>query len=265
MPDPNQQSSSPATDPAALAAQTAAAAASVAASQSSQPAGTVQPGAQLPSRPDYLPESFWDKDKGQVKPEFKAHLDSLEKLNTENTARLAVVPQTPDLYKAVLPPEVKLPENVTIDEKDPRLAELRKVAHEEKWTQAQFTRVFALEANRVIQQDTLLKQAIAERDKQMGENGAARVVALSKWIDSVFSDPREAAQVKQTLWTPVICRFYEQVQKMATGQGVQSFSGLGREANPRTDGLPSNWDKMSAVDKRTYNLTKENQAAGGRR
>ena len=100
----------------------------------------------------------------------------------------------------------------------------------------------------------------AERDKLLGENGAARVDALSKWIDAQFTDPKEATQIKATMWTPVIVKFFERIQKAATGQGLHGFVQTGRE-QAQDDGRPDGWDKMSAVNRRTWQLQEDRRKA----
>ena len=45
-------------------------------------------------------------------------------------------------------------------------------------------------------------------------------------------------------------------------QGVQKFSAIGREpVEGRSDGRPDNWDKMSALDRRMWNLKNAGKAA----
>lgn len=215
------------------------------------------------SRPDYLPEAFWDGAKGEPKgAEFKDHLGALEKFKAEIEMKRGAVPQKPEAYKLVSPDDVKLPAGYEPNEKDPKFIGLQKIAHEEGWSQETVNRIVKLEAESLVSFDAKVKTDILARDKALGENGAARVAALSKFIDSNWPDPKEATQIKATMWTPAIVKHFELFQKMLSSQGAHSFSGTGRADNEAQDNKPAGWDKMSPVDRRTIQLRQQREAAG---
>jgi hypothetical protein len=214
------------------------------------------------TRPDYLPEAFWDEAKGEPKTaEFKNHVGELEKFKAETEAKRAAAPPKPDDYKFIVPSDVKLPAGYEPNEKDPKFVALRKIAHEEGWSQAAVNRLIRLEAESLVAADAKLKENILARDKALGENGAARVAALAKFIDSHWPDPNEAAQIRATMWTPVIVNHFETFQRMLSSQGVHSFSAAGRADNEPQDTKPPGWAKMSAVDRRAFLLRQQREAA----
>jgi hypothetical protein len=246
--------------------QTADPAGQASASQTSPPAATgggqgqVSQTTSAVSRPTWIPESFWDAEKSAPKEkEFSEHLASLEKLKADTEAKRGAIPAKPEDYKPDLG-DIKLPPGRELDTKDPRFVALQKVAHDEGLTPATFNKLLAIEANSVIESATRAEAGREERNKMLGENGAARVEALSSWIDAQFIDAKEAAQVKATMWTPVIVKFFEKIQKAATGQGLHGFVQTGRE-QAQDDGKPDGWDKLSAVDRRTWQLQENRRKA----
>lgn len=183
--------------------------------------------------------------------DFAKHLEGLEKTRTDAEAARQGVPENVDGYKVEFPKEFKLPDGYELDEKDPRLAALRETAHKAGWSKDTFNQVVKIEADRLVADAENLKQAVAIRDKALGENGAARVDALGKWIDTLFDDDSKAFQVKQTMWTPVIVELFESFQKQLSGQGVLGHIQSGREEPG--NGLPAGWDKMSPSDRLIWN------------
>ncbi len=241
-------------DPASAASSSARQAAQDAASQTSLQGGTAgdQGHQGAASRPSWLPEAFWDATKGAAKDaEFASHLASLEKFKTDAEAKRSTVPEKPEGYEPDLG-DIKLPAGQELNVKDPRFIALQKVAHEEGLTPETVNKLLRIEANQVVANDAAVAAGRAERDKMLGENGAARVDALAKWIDAQFPDEKEAQQVKATMWTPVIVQFFEKIQKALSTQGAHGFVQLGRDASSGTDGKPENWEKLSAVDRRTW-------------
>src|SRR5690606_11132097 len=94
--------------------------------------------AEKPVRPDWLPETIWDADKGFKKDDF----DSLVALKAETDSRRASVPAEAGKYEVNLPASFKMPEGFElkegecmINEADPRVAALREWAHSQCMTQ----------------------------------------------------------------------------------------------------------------------------------
>jgi hypothetical protein len=266
-------------DNSAQASQAAAAseaAAQTAASQSPPPTATAAAATTPPatdksaspaSRPDWLPESFWDKDKAEAKGEdFKKHLEGLEKAKTDFDAARGDTPAKADDYKAELPKEFKLPDGFTplpagteFNDKDPMLSALRKVANETGMSQKQFSSVLAIEAMR----QSLAAGGRIARDQALGENATARLGELDTWFKTSFGE-KAALQLNASLFTPDIAKAWEGVKAALTKQGVGSLSMAGREAAEPSDSKPSNWDRMSSADRLVYVRQQQREGARAR-
>jgi hypothetical protein len=230
--------------------------------------GTDQnPSAQNASvRPEWLPEKFWDATKNEAKADdFKSHLSKLEEIGAADEARRVGLPAKPEEYKATLPADLGLPPEFAINEQDSRLLELRKIAHEDGLSQKTFDRLVRLDAMRTASEVTrdadVLKQGLDVRNKVLGENGAARVEELSKWIEARVPDAKINEHVKSNVIRPEMVQFLEGVRKELIGQGGQPFVQSGREA-PRADGRPENFTSLRPHDQILIN---RQLAAGGRK
>lgn len=208
-----------------------------------------------PSRPEGVPESFWDKDKGELKTsEWASSYEELRQVKAELDARKAQIPAQPDLYKPELPKDMKVPEGMSINAEDPLYIAVRQMAHEEGWTQGQFTRAIGEYAKIEGAKHEALQDAIKQRDESLGANGPQRVDALNRQFVAAFGDDI-GKQFSQTLFTPGIIKGFERMFATLSTQGVKSFSAVGREPiEGRTDGRPDNWNDMSAMDRRHWNL-----------
>jgi hypothetical protein len=138
------------------------------------------------SRPDYVPEPFWDAATNSVKPEFAAHYTELTTAKAALDARVAARPEKPEGY------ELKFPEGFTpelpikFDETDPRLAPLRTMAHQLNLSQAEFGELLKIEATRTIAETKAYNEAVAAETKKLGANATQRVTAVKTWLTGVL-------------------------------------------------------------------------------
>lgn len=211
-----------------------------------------------PKRPDGVPESFWDNDKGELKvSDWASSYEELRQVKADLDARKAQIPAQADLYKPELPKDLKIPAGMEVKTDDPLYLAVRQMAHEEGWTQGQFTRAIGEYAKIEAAKHEAMQAAVKARDESLGANGPQRVDALKGRFKAVFGE-QVGEQFAQTLFTRDIISGFEKMFEALSRQGVQKFSGLGREpVEGRSDGLPDNWDSMSATDKRTYQLTEQ--------
>jgi len=215
------------------------------------------------TRPEGVPDSFWDKDKGELKTaDWAKSYEELRQAKAEIDARKAQIPAQADLYKPELPKDLKIPEGMgEVNPDDPLYLAVRQMAHEEGWTQGQFTRAIGEYAKIEAAKHEALQAAVKQRDEALGANGAQRVDALNKRFVAAFGED-VGKQFSQTLFTPAIITGFEKVFEALSRQGVQKFSAIGREAvEGRTDGRPDNWNDMSAMDRRHWNLTNSAKSA----
>lgn len=208
-----------------------------------------------PQRPDGVPESFWDNDKAELKTgDWARSYEELRSFKAEADARKALVPAQPDLYKAELPKDLKLPVEMEVKTDDPLYLAVRSIAHQQGWTQDQFSQAIGMYAKNEADKHVALQNAIKARDESLGQNGPQRVDEINRWFVAMFG-PEIGAQFKETLFTPGIVKGFEQMKQALMSQGVKPFSGLGREpVEGRADGLPDNWERLDATSKREWFL-----------
>lgn len=238
---PAQTMASPAASPAAVPDPTAVS------TQSPPP---------KPTRPEGVPESFWDKDKGELKAsDWGKSYEELRSFKAAEDARRASIPAQADLYKPELPKDFKVPQGMELKTDDPLYVGFRDYALKNGMTQEAFSEGIGLYAKVEIAKQEALQAAVKARDAALGPNGPVRVDDLNKRFVAYFGE-EVGKQFAQTLFTPGIIQGFEKVFATLSSQGVQKFSSLGREATEgRADGLPDNWETMSTTDKRTYQLT----------
>ena len=99
-------------------------------------------------RPEGVPESFWDKDKGELKvADWSKSYEELRQAKAEIDARKAAIPAQPDLYKPELPKELNLPAGMEVKTSDPLYLAVRQMAHDKGWTQADFSAALGVYAS----------------------------------------------------------------------------------------------------------------------
>lgn len=222
-----------------------------------------------PTRPEFVPESFWDAEKGEVKvKDFAAEVKTLSELKAAEDARKASLPKDAAGYKAELPKDFKFPDGWEINAADPRWEMGRKIALENGWSQDQFSKAATIMVADDLAKQEALKEAIGKRDAALGQNGPQRVDALNKSVlaaaNQLYGEKgvSVAQQVASMFVTPDIIGFLEKVMNDRASQGVASFNGTGRgDAVGRTDGRPEGYAGWSALDQRTYDLQNVRKSA----
>jgi hypothetical protein len=205
-----------------------------------------------------MPEKFWDAEKSAPKEnELSEEWGGLTKLKTDSEARRAAVPAKPEDYKIDLG-DVKLPQGVEIDQKNPQLLELRDQAHKLGWSDSEFSKVVQTYAKEILSQresgvsqvKAQMTAAIEARNTALGENGAERASKLETWIDAAYPDKEQSNQIKGSIAiSPIVFKAMEELQAFRSNQGVHGMTQTGRVPAGPNDWKPENWDKLSSIDR----------------
>jgi len=204
------------------------------------PAAAAAPAA-AGDRPTYVPEAFWDAEKGLKADDFQKHLEQLEAKATAADKAREGVPEKPEGYELKLPPIEGLPEGVEIDADDPRLGILRKLAHETGMSQDKFSSIIAAQ----VKHDLALVQArnaeLAAEKKALGPEADQRITAVQDALKGALGD--KAKPLIAMLASAQAVEAFESILK-----GGPDFAANGRaETEPGT--IPG-YDKMSFVQRR---------------
>lgn len=207
-------------------------------------APAAQAPAQAAARPDYLPENYWDAAKGA--PKIDALVNDLTAKQTE-LARFesisAQAPEKPEAYKVELPKEFKAPDGVEIqidenaEEFKDLLASARVWAHENKFSQAQFSGLMGQFGQFLAQGQA---KAIAARDAEMksiGENASARITAVEKYVAAALPKAQAEALLGNLVSKAALEGFEALIRKAspagatvngpaANGAGADKYDGM---------------------------------------
>jgi len=215
---------------------------------------------QVPQRPSYVPEKFWDATKGEVVADkFSEHYTGLATRDAERVAREQAIPASPDQYEIKLPEGFKPPEGMQFEFKadDPALAEARKAAHELKLDQTGFSRMLGIyAANKLAEVQQVESGRTAELAK-LGATGPQRIDAIETWLTAKVGDKAKVmiATLKQY---PVAANVeaLESVMRLFSSQGGSSVTGSGREAETEQGKIPG-YDNMSFTQRRAAQMNQK--------
>jgi hypothetical protein len=252
--------SAPSSSPAPAASTSAAPSAPAAASPpppSSAPPPAAAPPPATATRPEGLPDTYWDATANALKVDPAALVKDLKERDElkafkaiEDSKRLSL-PQSADAYKAELPADFKVPEGITFELKsdDPLMVQAREFAHRSGWSQDTFSAALALHAASQVKQTAELQTAKAAEIAKLGVNGPARVTAVKNWLGAIGG--QDAATLVGVLdYAPVAgtVEAFERMMRKFSSQGGADFSQSHR-SQPEDGKLPG-YDKMSFEQKR---------------
>jgi hypothetical protein len=243
-PTPSPSASAPAAPASAAAAPAAAPAASAEA-----PAAA--------TRPEFLPEQFWDDKAGAIKTdEFAKHYGEVTANAQKLSERMAAVPPNPEGYKVELklPEGTKIPEGIKFDPaKDPRTPVLLKVAHELGWTNNDVNRLVTLDAEFALANHAAEQARIGEENKKLGDNANARVAAVTNWVKGLAEKgdltADELTEIRMTATTAAGVTALEKLMAKATG-GIPGHV-------PNTDPKPA----PTTIEQRWYGSNSQQKAS----
>lgn len=204
-----------------------------------------------PERPEYIPENFWDADKG-----FKSDdLNALVALKAEQDSRAAAVPATKDEYKVALPAEFKIEGleikdgESPIDENDPRISFARDFAHSQGFTQPQFEGLVALGVQMDLAEQTGLNDALKAQAEALGGKGKERIEAVTNWLGAKLGG-EFAAALGPMIMTAKQVQSFERIMQLNRG-AVPGNPGAGRDTG-KPEMSDEDYAKLSATEKINY-------------
>jgi hypothetical protein len=245
--------SSPAPAPSATPASPSPAAASVPTPASPDTTSTT-----AASRPEGIPDSYWDADKNSLKVDPAAlakdlkERDELKTFKAAEDVKAASRPQKPDDYKLDLPADFKPPAGVEykLDTNNPALAQLRAVAHKHGMTQDAVSELLGVYAGNEVGTQAAIATARAAEIAKLGATAPARVDSVINWLTGMDASPDkgDAKALAGMLVTARHVEAFERIINKLTTQGTAGFSQQHRAA-PDT-GIPG-YDTMSFEQKRS--------------
>jgi len=153
-----------------------------------------------PTRPDGLPETYWDEATGVVKPEAYTRLAELE---AQIAAKAEGVPETPDAYVLELPePVVGLDgKPVAFDAEDPLVKALLPAFHEAGVPQAAFAKILqayaATEVAAAAAEQEVATAYVAAEQTKLGANHKERTAALhGQVVAAIGAESAEALRMQ---------------------------------------------------------------------
>jgi hypothetical protein len=188
------------------------------------------------SRPEWLPESYWDAEKKAPKAdEVTKHLterNDLVAFKAAEDSRRAAVPEDPAKYDLKLPPDWKPPEGVEkfeLDKDDPRWGVLRQVAKEAGVDQAGFEKIAGIAAAFEAQNQLAVSKAVEAQMRALGPKAQERIDAVKTFVGAK-AGPQFLAMVESTLRHKDFVEGWEKLLRAATSGGQSTFTTTGRES-----------------------------------
>lgn len=191
-----------------------------------------------------------------------ARFKELSDAHTAAETARAALPKTPGDYKVEFSEEFKktVPTDFEVDLKNPIWKPYAELAHKYGFTQEQFNEGASLYAQAQIGERAAMQSAIdthkAAEESKLGENHLSRTSAIHQWIDANADSPEDAEIIKNaSINNAAIVKFLEKNISALQSGGITKFNTVGRDDGRRLDGKPANWDSMSDIDKRTWDLS----------
>lgn len=217
--------------------------------------------ADVPARPEWAPENFWNKDKGELNVEelAKGFTETKKKLSmrTDDLAktiredfdkeRLGKRPESADKYELRLPKDV--PANAwQWNEKDPLLTFGRQFAFESGMDQDGFDKLVAA----YVESEIAKIPDIDAETKRLGEKGKERLERIDNWLEANVSKGAYAAISSVSTKADVIVALEELMQKAGAPAFVIGENLQTGDQDVLSDALLRTWQ----ADERYWNPQK---------
>ena len=208
-----------------------------------------------PSRPDWLPEKFFDKTAGPKWDDFGKYFNEVSTRDAANEVRRLSLPAKPEEYKLELPKDFKLPQGVEfkLDTAKPEFSKMQQVAHKHGLSPDAVSDMLGVYAETLVGSQASIQQAHQAEIAKLGANGPARVTALNQFFTGLVGTDGAKA-IHAMMVTAGIVQALESVAAKFSTQGAASFHQGGREPPPDSAGRVSSeqYAKMSAAERLDY-------------
>jgi hypothetical protein len=178
------------------------------------------------TRPDYIPETYWDAEKGTAKlDEFGKAFGELSQFKADTDAKLAGVPEKVEGYtvpESLIDEEVAklVPpgQDITLDEKSPLLSFAREFAHANKLNNEQFGKMVQGYIKHQILEEKAFGDARAAEREKLGSNAAQREKAIGDFLVGMVGKD-DAQNILSSVFSAKQFEAFERLQKKVSDQG----------------------------------------------
>lgn len=200
------------------------------------------------TRPEWMPESYWDPQANAPKlDEFGKHYGETAAKAAKFDERTAAVPPNPEGYKIELklPDTVKVPEGLKFDPaKDPRTPQFLKIAHGIGLDTNQVNALVALDAELAIADHTAEQTRLAEETKKLGDKATDRIDGVKNWVKALTDkgdlSADEADEVRMIAATAAGVSALEKIIAKASGT-VPGHQPQGGDSKPPPQSITERW------------------------
>ena len=234
-------------------------------SQAAAAAAASDAAANPPSRPEGLPDRFWDATSGVKLADLAktaADFDAAE-------AKRAAIPKAATEYKPEIASAADIatkyglkPEDVKVAEDHPLLAPFRELALEAGMDQAAFGKALGLFVDYQLAAPALeakkLETALAEEKKKLGDS-EARVGGVMAFIKAHVGEDGAKA-LAPMLYTAAQVEAFEKLQKSLSGQGAKAAPAGGGAADTKPTLTDEERTRMSPAERLVFARTGQRAA-----
>lgn len=215
---------------------------------------TQQTQATAPSRPEWLPESFWDDKSGIKHKEFGDHFAQLATRDAAEQVRRNALPQKAEDIKLDLPKDFKLPQGIEFkfQQDAPELSKFKDIALKRGLDQDTISDLIGVYAETQVASQSTLAAAKQAQVEKLGANGPARITALQNFFAGLIGE-QDAKHIGSMLVTADIVQAAERMVAKFSSQGGARFSQAHRDA-PDQPGRVNDeqWNRMSDAERLDY-------------
>lgn len=192
---------------------------------SPEPNGGLTPS--IGTKPDGLPEQFWDPTAGLKTADMVAEFQRLSEFEQQQTAALGEFPAKADdagkyytLPENLVPEGVTLPDGVevTIDENNPLIAPIRDLMFKNKIPAPVFHDLVRAYVGQQIAESNAMRAALGEEKKKLGARGPDRVAAVDTFLKSTIG-PELAGVLTAQAYSAKFVEALETLQAKMSAQG----------------------------------------------